>query len=585
MDNITVKEGRRIEEHHTFTIEVLILTSMLQSFRAISITNANPDPILYVSPSTTTVHINDVFSVDVSIQDVFDLYAFHLFLGYNTTVLDALSVYIYPPFNGGPIIFPIIDDVNGYVEFSGNVGIPGPGVSGSFPLAKITFNATALGNSKLDLYNTDLWDSMSNPIAHSVVDGEVTIYPCIAYSDFVLEVIQVQCEISRESGVTYFKLPTWSLFGSNMPVYDYVRQVVWMTSTNITYDDWGNMKMNSGVMVMLNVTSGLALLYKFPLDVGGGFKGLTPSSCTLDNNGNLWIAICNCFCIPEEPSESIPSLARLCPENSTLTVFWLPEEFGWVNDVRSHDGFIWCLSDKYLIKMFGDNLAGFWKISDIPSCGYAYPDGDYIWITRYDTNEVKRFNRLTETFDVNFTDIDKPLGICGDSNHIFVAESGSSSLIAINKGNLAFSQISINCKPTYLCITTRGNLWWTSSNSSIGVLGKTYNCTYSIKCGSSGPLTMGPNNTILFSGRNYYYYPGPPYVTCALYICVRGDIKSPDVNRDGVVNMKDIGLVARNFNAKEGEERFSPECDLNSDGIVNMRDVNIAVLNFGKKGV
>jgi hypothetical protein len=81
----------------------------------------------------------------------------------------------------------------------------------------------------------------------------------------------------------------------------------------------------------------------------------------------------------------------LCPENNTLTVFWLPEEFGWVNDVKFYDGFIWWLSDKYLIKMSGGDLADFWKISETPSCGYAYPDGDYLWITRYDTNEVKRF--------------------------------------------------------------------------------------------------------------------------------------------------------------------------------------------------
>jgi len=119
---------------------------------------------------------------------------------------------------------------------------------------KITFNAIALGNSKLDLYNTDLWDSMSNPITHSVVDGEVTIYPCIACSDFVLKVLQVQCEISRESGVTYFKLPTWSLFGPNTPVYDHARQAVWMTSTNITYGDLGGaIEKFNGIMIMLNV--------------------------------------------------------------------------------------------------------------------------------------------------------------------------------------------------------------------------------------------------------------------------------------------------------------------------------------------
>jgi hypothetical protein len=63
------------------------------------------------------------------------------------------------------------------------------------------------------------------------------------------------------------------------------------------------------------------------------------------------------------------------------------------------------------------------------------------------------------------------MGICGDSSHIFVAESGGNSIIVINKENLAFSRMSISYKPTYLCITERGNLWWTGSNSFIGGFG------------------------------------------------------------------------------------------------------------------
>jgi len=49
---------------------------------------------------------------------------------------------------------------------------------------------------------------------------------------------------------------------------------------------------------------------------------------------------------------------------------------------------------------------------------------------------VKRFNRLTGTFDVSFVDINKPLGIYGDPNHIFVAESGGNFIIADKQGKL-----------------------------------------------------------------------------------------------------------------------------------------------------
>ncbi len=87
--------------------------------------------------------------------------------------------------------------------------------------------------------------------------------------------------------------------------------------------------------------------------------------------------------------------------------------------------------------MSGEDSADFWKISDNPSYGFMWLDGNYIWITLYDANEVKRFNILTGDFDANFTSINKPLGICGTSSHIFVAEYGGNFIIAIDKINLA----------------------------------------------------------------------------------------------------------------------------------------------------
>lgn len=48
---------------------------------------------------------------------------------------------------------------------------------------------------------------------------------------------------------------------------------------------------------------------------------------------------------------------------------------------------------------------------------------------------------------------------------------------------------------------------------------------------------------IVFGGRKYAYYLGPPYIKCELYMCIRGDIRSPDVNNDCIIDSKDISLV------------------------------------------
>ncbi|MEM2568312.1 MAG: M14 family zinc carboxypeptidase, partial [Candidatus Bathyarchaeia archaeon] len=153
----------------------LILASMLQLF-IIRVSNAKPETILYVSPSATSVYVGEIFSVNISIQDVIDLYAFRLFLKYNTTFLDALDVHVYPPFNTGPTPPPIINEPEGYVEASGAIGFSGQGVWGSFPIVKITFKASSSGHSHLHLYDTELWNSMSNPIPHATEDGAVEIH-------------------------------------------------------------------------------------------------------------------------------------------------------------------------------------------------------------------------------------------------------------------------------------------------------------------------------------------------------------------------------------------------------------------------
>jgi hypothetical protein len=59
--------------------------------------------------------------------------------------------------------------------------------------------------------------------------------------------------------------------------------------------------------------------------------------------------------------------------------------------------------------------------------------------------------------------------------------------------------------------------------------------------------------------------------------------KSADVNRDCIVNMKDITAIILDFNAVQGDSRYKPECDLDNNGIVNMRDVVIAILCFNKR--
>jgi len=56
-----------------------------------------------------------------------------------------------------------------------------------------------------------------------------------------------------------------------------------------------------------------------------------------------------------------------------------------------------------------------------------------------------------------------------------------------------------------------------------------------------------------------------------------------DVNGDGIVNMKDIALIARAFGSTPTSPNWNPAADLNGDGTVNMKDIALAARYFGRQ--
>jgi hypothetical protein len=59
-----------------------------------------------------------------------------------------------------------------------------------------------------------------------------------------------------------------------------------------------------------------------------------------------------------------------------------------------------------------------------------------------------------------------------------------------------------------------------------------------------------------------------------------GLYKSPDINRDGIVNMLDATILARSWMARAGEPNYDYRCDFNNDGIVNLEDVMILLAHW-----
>ena len=54
-----------------------------------------------------------------------------------------------------------------------------------------------------------------------------------------------------------------------------------------------------------------------------------------------------------------------------------------------------------------------------------------------------------------------------------------------------------------------------------------------------------------------------------------------DINNDGKVDMKDVGIIARLYGSTENSDNWIQDADIIQDGIIDMRDVAIAAREFG----
>lgn len=144
---------------------------------------------VYVDPEESTVKLCQTFKIDVNVADVSGLQGFDFCLSYDTTILDGLEVEegsFMASFGLTIVAYKEIDDdykpTVGRIWFA--VALLGDAFAdGSGTLATITFNATALGESELDLHSilpykpdeVKLCTCGPEPITNTAVDGYVVV--------------------------------------------------------------------------------------------------------------------------------------------------------------------------------------------------------------------------------------------------------------------------------------------------------------------------------------------------------------------------------------------------------------------------
>lgn len=164
---------------------------------------ASPETKVYIDPTPKIASVGETFKINVNILNVAKLGGFEFCLAYDTNILDCLEVAERSPFLesfGETYIFRLtIEDnynaTHGRLWLSITLKAAPEGATGSGILATITFKATALGESVLNLYSLEqkpgpygyylvdvpdkikLGDVNADPIPHEVVDGYFSDIP------------------------------------------------------------------------------------------------------------------------------------------------------------------------------------------------------------------------------------------------------------------------------------------------------------------------------------------------------------------------------------------------------------------------
>jgi len=172
------------------TIFITILQIHVSNLNPITIAQNSTQTIVKVDPPTITVNQSDVFTVNITVIDVQNLYGVEVDVQWNTSLLKLIGVDIRLGVNSHPdgvLYEPFInitqENIGEYIIGATSYP-PAPSFNGSGNIIRITFQAINNGETTIDL-TTKLYDypppdrepRESLPIPHTTIDGNIFIIP------------------------------------------------------------------------------------------------------------------------------------------------------------------------------------------------------------------------------------------------------------------------------------------------------------------------------------------------------------------------------------------------------------------------
>ena len=183
-----------------FTISVTILQILVFYLNPIIIAQNSAQTIVKVDPPTISVNKGEVFTVNITVIDVQNLYGVEVDVRWNTSLLQLMDVDIRLGVNShhdGVLYEPFINitqENTGEYTIAATSYTPAPPFNGSGNIIRITFQAIDDGETAIDL-ETKLYDypppdrvpRESQPIPYTTINGTIIIIP--EFSNAIILVI------------------------------------------------------------------------------------------------------------------------------------------------------------------------------------------------------------------------------------------------------------------------------------------------------------------------------------------------------------------------------------------------------------
>jgi len=142
------------------------------------------DPVVKISPAASTISVDQIVVVTVTVEDVTSLFGAEFHLTFDASLVevvdadvgtDGVQIGIGDFLAADFIAQNVADNTNGKIDFGVSQMAPHGAVSGSGTLATISFKGKGSGTSNVSFTNVLLADSGGGQIAASAENGTVTV--------------------------------------------------------------------------------------------------------------------------------------------------------------------------------------------------------------------------------------------------------------------------------------------------------------------------------------------------------------------------------------------------------------------------